>query len=435
MDQNANATAASATNGHAWERWGWIWDAIFYGLLVLSAALMIINAPWSWRHDGPVLALAAAMAGWYWALMGRAPWHRENLRLAVCCVAGLVAMTLALLWLEPTFHLVLFSTYGLIYSILPVRWAIPGATILSAGIVARIVLIVGLSPEAGTTILLIALGNGVGIAFALWISAIITQSGRRQDLIEELATTRRELVAAEREAGVMAERQRLAGEIHDTLAQGFVSIVTHLEAAEAALDRTPSADSATLRRHLDDARRAARENLAEARRMVWALRPELLVGGTLPEAIERVARRWAEETGLAAAFTMTGTPRQLAPESEVALLRATQEALTNIRRHAGADHVAVTISYLDDVTILDVQDNGHGFDPADLDRPGGADLAGGFGLRAMRERVAALGGHLSIESAPGEGTTLAIELPLSGADSPPGPPPQGHPQRGEVVPR
>src|SRR4029078_9013767 len=102
--------------------------------------------------------------------------------------------------------------------------------------------------------------------------------------------------------------------------------------AGRALARTPQADGATLRRHLDDARRAARENLAEARRMVWALRPELLVGGTLPEAIERGGRRRAKEDGLAAEVTVTGTARQLPPEYEVTLLRATQEALTNVRR-------------------------------------------------------------------------------------------------------
>ena len=202
------------------------------------------------------------------------------------------------------------------------------------------------------------------------------------------------------ETAVLEERQRLAREIHDTLAQDFTSIVTHLEAAESALDTDPE----VARTHLDRARRAAREGLTEARRLVWALRPDILTGTDLPGALKRVAHRWSEETGVTAHVTVTGTPRPLPADADVVLLRAAQEALHNVRKHARASRVDVTLTYLDDRVILDVQDDGVGFDPTHLD------VAPGLGLRGMRERVEARGGHLIIESAPGEGTTVAVVL-------------------------
>ncbi len=205
------------------------------------------------------------------------------------------------------------------------------------------------------------------------------------------------------EAAVLEERQRLAREIHDTLAQDFTSIVTHLEAAESALDTAPD----VARAHLDRARRAAREGLREARRVVWALRPDILTRTDLAQALERVAHRWSEETGTPAHVTVTGTPRPLPGDLDVVLLRAAQEALNNVRKHARASRVDITLTYMDDQVILDVQDDGVGFDPASLsDSPG-------FGPRAMRERVEARGGHVIVESAPGEGTTVVTILPTT----------------------
>ena len=135
-----------------------------------------------------------------------------------------------------------------------------------------------------------------GSLFALWITRIIEQSHERRELIEQLEATRSELAAAEREGGRLAERQRLARDIHDTLAQGFVSIVLQLQAAEAELP--DGAEEA--RGHLERARRTARDNLAEARRLVWDLRPEALAAAPLGEALGRLTGRLAEETGMVA---------------------------------------------------------------------------------------------------------------------------------------
>lgn len=220
----------------------------------------------------------------------------------------------------------------------------------------------------------------------------------------ELSLENQRLVEQGRKMGVMAERGRLAREIHDTLAQGFISIVTHLEVAEEELP--PGSKPAQL--HLDQARNTARENLVEARRLVAALRPEILEGSSLPEALERLANRWSEASGVSAKLTVTGDCEHLPQELQVALLRVAQEALSNVRKHAGASEATMTLSYAEDVVVLDVQDYGSGFDPDAT--PNSSE--GGFGLQAMRERVEQFGGRLTIESAPGEGTTLAVQLPL-----------------------
>jgi signal transduction histidine kinase len=173
----------------------------------------------------------------------------------------------------------------------------------------------------------------------------------------------------------------------------------HLEAAEAA----QPVGAEPVGTHVSRARETARAGLREARRLVLALRPEPLEDASLPEALRRVAAHWAEETGVTAVVTVTGEPAALHPEAEVTLLRAAQEALTNVRKHARAQRVNLTLSYMGDQVTLDVQDDGAGFDPT---AP-----ANGVGLAAMRERAAQLGGTVSVESRPGGGTTVAVSIP------------------------
>jgi signal transduction histidine kinase len=158
------------------------------------------------------------------------------------------------------------------------------------------------------------LGGGLlsaifGIGFAVWITRIIHQSAERRRLIEQLQATRQELAVAEREAGRLAERGRLSREIHDTLAQGMISIVLLLEATEDALP----AGSFKARRYLEQALRTARENLGEARHLVWELRPESLATAPLGEALRRLAQRLGEETGISATATVTGRPGSCPP--------------------------------------------------------------------------------------------------------------------------
>lgn len=234
-----------------------------------------------------------------------------------------------------------------------------------------------------------------------------------------LALQNLRLLEEARQSAILRERQRMAREIHDTLAQGFTSIVMSVEAAEGALARNPQAVS----EYHAQIGRVARESLAEARRLVWALKPERLEdAASLPEALGTLTEAWSSESGIPCGIEWVGTPQALSEEVEATLLRCAQEALANVHKHAAASRAALTLSYMGEGMILDVRDDGEGFDPAAMTYPSGdaaSGSSGGFGLRAMRERVERAGGTLTVESAPGEGTSLAIELPLK-ADTPNG---------------
>jgi signal transduction histidine kinase len=217
---------------------------------------------------------------------------------------------------------------------------------------------------------------------------------------------------AGRQGGILVERQRLAREIHDTLAQGFTGVITNLTAAELAGE--PHLVDGPSARYIHDAKRIARDSLAEARRLVWALRPALLDRYSLPEAVESQVAAWSEQTGVKAVVAINGAPRELLPEAETALLRAIQEALTNVHKHARAGVVNVTLTYIEDRVVIDVLDDGDGFDPAGVRTAVGAQDEGGFGLIGMRSRIEQLGGKLVVESTPGEGTAIVAELRAAG---------------------
>ncbi|CAN5867594.1 hypothetical protein BH18ACT11_BH18ACT11_24960 [soil metagenome] len=393
---------STARSTHAWIRWAKVWDVLFYAILVVALASSLADMGLYGRSQLLMGALTALFGLWYWFMIFRhRRWIQRDVPMLVYA-AGAIALCIALIWINPIYNLLLFVMYSQLYSFLAMRWAIPTSIFLTALLALRgIVLAPGSWP---IWVFIGTLSIFFGIFFALWIDSIIVQSQERRRLIEELESTRGELAAQERHAGVLEERGRLAREIHDTLAQGFISIVTHLEAAEGSLPT----GSGQARHHLEQARRTARENLVEARNLVAALRPEILEGSSLSGALERLAGRWSKETGVPATVSITGEERPLTQESQVALLRAAQEALSNTRKHARAQRAKITLSYMEDLVALDVQDDGEGFDPRGV--PVGAD--GGFGLRAMRERVEALGGSLLVESERGAGCTLVVELPL-----------------------
>ncbi|WP_371482816.1 sensor histidine kinase [Kitasatospora sp. NBC_00315] len=256
------------------------------------------------------------------------------------------------------------------------------------------------------------LGAAVATATVLGYQALYRESEERRRLIDELSAARADLVAAHHTAGVLAERERLAREIHDTLAQSLSSIQLLLRAAGRALpERTEAAAG-----YVEQARQAAQDNLAEARRFVRALTPPGLDGSSLPAALERLCAVTAEHSGVPVRFHLSGVPAPLPVPHETALLRIAQSALANTVRHAGASHAEVTLSYMDSEVALDVLDDGSGFDPADLPAPGTGDA--GFGLPAMRARARALGGTFTLETAPGRGTALAVLLPEPAEDTP-----------------
>jgi signal transduction histidine kinase len=200
---------------------------------------------------------------------------------------------------------------------------------------------------------------------------------------------------------VVDERNRLAREIHDTLAQGFTGVIVQLEAAEdAKLKGFP--DEADV--HLDHARALARESLKEARRSVQALRPRALEKEDLCQALRTQFAKVSAGSGTQCDFTVRGKPGELPREWDEHILRICQEALTNVLRHARASHFKGVISYAPDAIRLELRDTGQGFDVDDRHD--------GYGLLGIRERVDRMGGTLVIDSATRNGTVLLICLPL-----------------------
>lgn len=294
----------------------------------------------TWAGRTAISGLGLLLGGWYWLWVVRRRIWTLPIPQVLTYYAGSAALWLALVSLHEAFFLIAFSAYQQVFSYLPSpRSIIPGVVVLTGLLLAMELLDAG-QPKA-LSLLIALLSAGLCILGALWVDAIMRQSQDRHHLIGELEATRAELAEAERLAGTIGERQRVANEIHDTLAQGVTSVVTLLEATEAEL----APGQATARRHLNHALRTARDTLAEARRFVWALRPEALDRGSLAEALGRLAETLADETGMSARFLATGAPQPLGAQAEIALLRAAQEGTANIRKHAQASEAVLTLSY------------------------------------------------------------------------------------------
>ncbi len=390
----------------------WAMHAMFYALLGaallgggVGAAAVGLGVLLGLGYAAGGLPLVRSRRGWTWGWL-----------------ALVAALWVALTALDPAAGYVAFPLFLLVLHLLPPRWSLPVVVLLTAVVVAAQATTPGGLDSA--KVIGPSVGAVVAVLTAYGYAALYRESSTRQRLIDDLVRTRDELAATQREAGRLAERQRLAREIHDTLAQGLSSIVLLARAAESALpsatlpeaSEAPAASAA--RERIREIGATAADNLAEARRFVADLTPPSLQDSTLPEALRRAVAGSGAATGAGAgpevAFHVDGDPVPLPVEAEVALLRLTQEALANARRHAGAERVAVTLSYLDDQVTLDVYDDGRGFDP---DGPGrmARGRGAGFGLHGMRERIADLGGDFAIESAPGEGTAVAASLPIAAA--------------------
>jgi signal transduction histidine kinase len=339
--------------------------------------------------ETPALVLSGVTAAWM--LLAR--------RLRAAYFWGLAALAAALVLCAPWFGFFAFTMYFAVER-LPER-------LRTVGVIA-IAVIVGTSQSG-------ARPDGTAGWWAIWalivtvnvtVALTLMRMNWRADAeTERLTVLNRRLeeslaenAALAHQAGVREERERMAGEIHDTLAQGLAGIITQLQAAENA---GPDAG-----RHLEAAKALARESLTEARRSVQALRPEVLEAAQLPDALAGVAAGWSDLHGVPAEVTVTGAARPMRPEVEVTLLRTAQEALANVAKHAQASRVGLTLSYMEDVVTLDVRDDGVGFDTA---ANGGSD--GGYGLMAMRQRVLGLEGMLALESEPGGGTALSASVP------------------------
>ncbi len=389
----------------------------YVGLAV--GALLTVAAPApSGRPLASHLLVAAIAACWIaWFITLHPEWPDRRVLMAVYYV-GLLLLSAVLVLISPWYGF--FSWAGYLHSLLlPGNWRFVGAA--ASGVLAATAQGGGVPSSLPHWLLwgVLALFNVGAAGGIIWFATLAErQHVNRKRLVEELAEANRrlaetmreneglhaQLLNQAREAGVTDERQRMAREIHDTLAQGLTGIITQLEAAGQARDRR-----ADWQRHVDTAVTLARESLTEARRSVRAVRPEALESARLPDALTDLTRRWSTINEVRVDVRVTGDAHPLHPEVEVTLLRAAQEALANVARHAKASRVGLTLSYMGDVVTLDVRDDGIGF-PVD-DWPAARRADGGYGLTVMRQRVARVGGELAVESEPGGGTAVSASVP------------------------
>ena len=394
----AGRTLTVCSVPHAWNRGG-VWDAYF--AVVLAATLLIVltsSDPLAAR----VVAAAClvAMAPLY-ILVGRPAIAADrDTRRGTVYVICLVALVVIAQTQDGDSSWIMFGACPQCFMAVPLPGAFAAVIGLNVAPVALTVTSVRHTPGLIAFVLgTVALGLAFSLVFGTWITRIIAESRERAELIARLEAAQAELADVSRRAGTLSERQRLAGEIHDTLAQGLTSIVMLLQAADTEI----SSDPAEARRHVDLATQTAREGLAEARAMVAALTPAHLDTGPLHEALGRLTGRIGAELGIGARFEVCGEARPLSATAEVVLLRAGQEALANVRKHAQARDVCVVLSYAEQAVRLDVRDDGAGFDPDQVN--------GGYGLRGMRSRILQVGGNLLVKTRPGAGTSLSVEVP------------------------
>lgn len=376
-------------------------------LLVIALLLLAaIRAVLLGEHAVGVVVSAAVVAVVYAAGPLLPPVRRSTLG-AGLWLGVLLLGWLLLLALTPDAIWLAFAWYFLLLHLLP--WRVGLALVATTTALA----IAGFAWHQPTFTVAMAIGPVIGAAVVIatvWgFQQLHAESERRRALIAELRATRAELATAEREQGVLAERERLAREIHDTLTQGFSSVNLLLTAAEHQLvDRPDLAETAG---HVQRARQVAVDNLSEARSLVRALAPPNLRSTSLVSALERLS---AQTSPPDVSFHAEGEPLALPTALEVALLRIAQSALANTVRHAHASRATITLTFLNSEVRLDLVDDGVGFDPATLPPEPGPE--GGFGLTSMRSRAADLGGTLTVESAPGQGTALSVHFTLGTED-------------------
>lgn len=370
-----------------------------YVLLALLAAATFLDQ----RPEVAELVLCACTAAWLavgMAVKTARPW---------VFAVGLTVLTGALVVLNPLFGFFTPVPYYYTFRTVAFPWQPVGVAAVAAvaGTAQSYAIDKSTAFGAGIWVAVMA-GNAVPmVAYAFVARRAEQQEDEREQalaqareanrrLAESLAENevlQEQLVVRAREAGVRDERQRMAREIHDTLAQGLTGIISQLRAA----------DESTWPRHVAAATELARESLDETRRSVEALRPEPLRTKQLIEALRSIADKWSALHDVQVQVVTTGEARAIAPEAEVALLRAAQEALANVARHAKASRVGVTLSYLENEVALDVRDDGCGFERTAAD---------GFGLEAMRQRIEGLAGTVQVESEIGAGTGVSARVPV-----------------------
>ncbi len=388
--------------------------ALDVGIALLTLSLLVVSIGGvfgaSFEHGAVLILLIAVFGFMYtfgamnmprWNTVGRLVWL---LGLTGVWIVAMMVTPVAVYWVFTLFFLFMRSVDN---------W------IGIAGVMVVLGIAILMQAPRGLT-----LGGVMGPAVSALVVVMITYafkvivrvSAERQELIDELVSTQDRLAASEREAGVAQERQRLAHEIHDTVAQSLSSIQMLLHAAERDL-RSTGLSHEELKvplERIEAARHSASDNLSETRAMIAALTPAPLSETSLPEALERIAASFSRAGDIAIDVEVDGEPQQLPMRVEAGLLRIAQGAVGNVVKHSGATRARVTLTFAPAEIRLDVVDNGRGFDAdAQPEKPVGL---GHLGLDAMRTRAKELGGELIVESAPGGPTAVSVAVPVDAAE-------------------
>jgi len=350
---------------------------------------------------GWVAGGAALLLAWY-AAYGRVPWRRSPLW------PPLWSATLVLVWVALVTAAPSFAWCAVPLAFVALR-VLPFPVAVGVVVVMVVTVAVAWTSMRGAFDPTVFAGPAcVAVLAVTAYRALDREAWVRQRLLEDLRDAQGDVADAQHRSGALAERARLSRDIHDSVAQGLSSINLLLQAAEQDWQERPEA----ARRHVGQAARSARDGLEEVRRVVGDLAPpELAVGaGTvaLPAALRDTCARAGQHTGVRVGVAVHGEAVPVADEVAAALLRTARGALANVVEHARASHVTVTLTYQQGSVSLDVRDDGCGFDPA----AGVAAADRGRGLAGIRSRITALGGEVAVESAPGEGTALAVSVPV-----------------------
>lgn len=382
--------SVSEVRGRHW------WHAAFVGVPVVTALVNIVSG------DGSItwstIFIAAIPVSWF--LFGR--FSFTNPRIGIGFAALIVALMTAAIAVGPNCGVLQSLVYPFVWTLAPrLRDAVIANIVVAVSVALGYLLWFGTSP-AGlfTTVMIAVLSLLFSLAFGLWISRIADWGEQRARLLAELTAAQDQLAAAHREAGGIAERGRISREVHDTIAQSLTGLVMLSQRATATA-AAEHPDLGSLRQQLELIESVGVEALAEARAVVADSAPISLDGG-LAIAMERLAERFERETGVR---VPTSVEAVMSREHEVVLLRCAQEALANVRKHAGAAEARLEVTAADGVVRLTVTDDGRGITEAQ------ASSSSGFGLSGMRERLALVEGTLSITATGPRGTRLIVEMP------------------------
>ncbi|WP_245797388.1 sensor histidine kinase [Mangrovactinospora gilvigrisea] len=379
-------------------RWDW-----YYGLALAATIAYLLCPPTTTRVVSAALLVPLVPL---YLLVGRPAMARgeagHDSTAARLYLTAVIVLFIPAAVATPTSSVALFAIIPQCFILLQKPWSL--VAVFAANGLPLIGWLVLLQVDAPTAVglsAMVVLDCAFSIVFGTWIEKIIEQSEAQRRLLDELRSSRAEVARLSAAQGALKERERLAREIHDTLAQGFTSLLMLAQAVDVELE---SGNTAGARRHAKLMDATARENLAEARDLVAAMTPARLEEDSLEEAVRRLGARLADETGAEVSVAVEGATRPLPPVTAVVALRACQEALANVRKHAaGARSVRVRLGYPEHGGLrLVVADDGCGFDPSAY-RPG-------YGLPGMRARAAETGGRAEVRSVPGEGTTVEVLL-------------------------